>query len=78
MGQLQDAATKSADSKELKAVVMLDQTAAFDLVDHQILLAKMREMQFQHSTIKWFNSFLEGRGFSVRVSCRQLLSKVEK
>ena len=32
--QVQDALTKAADAKHLAAVVLLDQKAAFDLVDH--------------------------------------------
>ena len=44
----------------MAAVVCLDQKAAFDLVDHQVLLEKMGVLQFSSSTIAWFKSYLEG------------------
>ena len=49
---------------------MLDQTAAFDLVDHQLLQDKLAILGCTRNTIKWFRSYLEGRWFSVRVESK--------
>ena len=42
VGQLQDMITREADNKSLTAIIMLDQKAAYDLVDHIILLGKLK------------------------------------
>ena len=67
VGQLEDAASMTAEDKKLAALVMLDQTAAFDLVGHGLLPAKMKVLQFWEATINWFRSYMGGRWFSVRV-----------
>ena len=61
VGHLQDTVTRAADTKLLSAVVMLDQTAAFDLVDHRTLLLKMQAHNFSKETVLWFQSYLTGR-----------------
>ena len=38
VGHLQDIATRAADCKKLSAIIMLDQTAAYDLVVYGVLL----------------------------------------
>ena len=58
------------DSRQLAEVIMLDQTAAFDLVDHQLLQDKLGLLNCSHNTINWFKSYLEGRWFSVRVESK--------
>ena len=60
VGQLEDAASLAAEDRRMAALVMLDQTAAFDLVDHELLLAKMGVLQFAGVTINWFRSYLGG------------------
>ena len=67
LGPIQDATRRGADQREMAAVVMLDQTAAFNLVDHEILIAVMRAMKFYLDTLEWFRSYLEGRWFNVKV-----------
>ena len=42
-------------------VVALDNSAAFDTVDHKILLQKLRLYGFHESAIKWFTSYLSNR-----------------
>ena len=51
----------------MAALIMLDQKAAFDVVDHSLLLMKMRLLNFHSDTLEWFSSYLTGRRFSVRV-----------
>ena len=60
VGQLEDAASMAAEDRKMAALVMLDQTAAFNLVDHELLLAKKGVVQFNGATIDCFWSYLEG------------------
>ena len=43
------------------AGIALDQSAAYDVIDHHILLRKMRILGFQQETIDWFTSYLKLR-----------------
>ena len=40
---------------------MLDLSAAFDVVDHKILLDKLKLYKFSPKALSWFKSYLEGR-----------------
>ena len=51
----------------MSAVVLLDQSAAFDLVDHGTLTAKMKALNFSHETVTWFENYLAERRFSCQV-----------
>ena len=53
IGKVLDAVTRGAEQNKLAAVVMLDQTAAFVLVDHDLLLAKIKAMHFKQQTVAW-------------------------
>ena len=67
VGHLQNTVTKAADARLLSAVVILDQTAAFDLVDQRTLLLKMQAHNFSKETVLWFHSYLTGRTYSTRI-----------
>ena len=43
------------------AIVALDQSSAYDLIDHIILLKKLKIIGFHQESIDWFASFLEDR-----------------
>ena len=42
-------------------MVMLDPQKAFDTVNHTILLAKLRALGFNNTSLQWIQSYLEGR-----------------
>lgn len=42
-------------------MVLLDLQKAFDTVDHQILLYKLRAIGFKTMAVEWLNSYLSGR-----------------
>ena len=42
-------------------LIFLDFSKAFDLVNHEILLSKMKCYNFHESSISWFTSYLESR-----------------
>ncbi|KAI2665842.1 RNA-directed DNA polymerase from mobile element jockey [Labeo rohita] len=55
-----------ADSGQAAVMVLLDLTAAFDTVDHEILLSRMEFcVRVKDTVLKWFRSYLAGRKFSV-------------
>ena len=51
----------------LTGMILIDLQKAFDTIDQQILLKKMRYLGFSDSVINWFRSYLENRTFSVQV-----------
>ena len=55
------------DEDKLTAVVMLDLSAAFDVVDTDILLDKLRVYGFQQCAVSWLESYLRNRHQQVYV-----------
>ena len=49
------------DSKKLTAVVLLDFSKAFDSINHQTLLNKLRAIGISPSGLSWFSSYLSNR-----------------
>ena len=69
--QLHDMFTEAAEKKKLTAALLLDQSAAYDLLDHTILLEKLALYNFSEDSIQWFKSYLSGRSQSVQVEAQQ-------
>jgi hypothetical protein len=61
---------RGADDKELTAALLLDLSAAFDVVSHPILLKKLQLYNFSPETIQWFESYLSNRSQYVMVESR--------
>ena len=68
--QLYDMWLSAAENKELSAALLLDLSAAFDIVDHEILLKKLKSYNFSEDTIQWFRSYLEERVQIVQVETK--------
>ena len=48
-------------------MILIDLQKAFDTIDHNILLQKLRSLNFTDSTVNWFHSYLSNRTFCVAV-----------
>jgi len=61
----------AANNGQLSALCLLDLTAAFDTVDHKLLLLRLqRQFGLRDSTLQWFRSYLRDRSFRiVYVAC---------
>ena len=55
------------DKGKLASALFLDLSAGFDVINHPILLDKMKEYNFADETIKWFSSYLLDRSQCVQV-----------
>ena len=52
---------KAINEGKLVGCAMIDFRKAFDLVDHQLLLKKLRIYQFSDMSLSWFKSYLSNR-----------------
>ncbi len=58
----------NSDSGKISVLVLLDLSAAFDTVDHNILLERLENwVGLSGLALKWFRSYLEGRGYYVSI-----------
>ena len=59
--QMYDLWIREAEDRKLSAALLLDLSAAFDVVDHNILLDKLQLYKFDPEAISWFKSYLSDR-----------------
>ena len=59
--QMYDRWVRAADNGQLSGVVLLDLSAAFDLVDVDILLSKLRIYKFDEDILAWVKSYMTNR-----------------
>ena len=60
-----DGWVEAAERGELTGVCMLDMSAAFDVVNHELLLKKLRLYGFNQTSLTWMTSYLSSRKQSV-------------
>ena len=60
----------ASENKELSAALLLDLSAAFDIVDHEILLNKLKAYNFSEDSVQWFKSYLEERVQVIQVETK--------
>ena len=58
VGHLTDKITTRFEKGLLTGMVLIELQKAFDTIDHQILLKKMKYLGFSRDTITWFKSYL--------------------
>ena len=59
--QLHDMWLQASDEREMSAVILLDQSAAYDLLCHKILKEKLELYNFGEDAVAWVMSYLEKR-----------------
>ena len=65
---LNDKISKGFDSGLYTGMILIDLQKAFDTIDHDLLLKKMKVLGFSVNVIKWFKSYLSHRNFRVKVN----------
>ena len=65
--QMFDTWIDAFEQNEVSAVLMLDMSAAFDVVDHAILLSKLELYGFRECALSWIASYLMNRSQSVYI-----------
>ena len=53
--------------KFLKALILIDLQKAFDTIDHNILVEKVKAICFYGDTVNWFHSYLSDWAFLVSI-----------
>ena len=59
--EMYDSTVEALERGELSGVMLVDLSAAFDCVDHCLLLEKMKILGFSNGCISWCRSYLEER-----------------
>ena len=59
--QMSDDWLACLDNKKLVGAVMLDFSAAFDVIDHTLLVNKLKCYGFTSNALAWFSQYLSGR-----------------
>ena len=67
MIQMYDSWVQAVDKGELVGVCMLDMSAAFDVVDHDILIEKLKLYGFDWEALSWIKDYLSGRSQAVYI-----------
>ena len=67
MIQMYDTWVQAVDKGELAGVCMLDMSAAFDVVDHGILISKLKLYGFDENALQWMGNYLSGRSQAVYI-----------
>ena len=63
-----DSILKAIDQKKVTAVILLDMSKAFDRINHEILLAKLKHVGVSSLCLSWFKSYLSERYQTVRIN----------
>ena len=63
-----DSWLNAIDQGEMIGVILVDFKKAFDLVDHNILLTKLKLYGIKNETLLWFKSYLSQRQQQVSIN----------
>ena len=65
--QIVDFWMKELDQGKLVGTLLLDLSAGFDIIEHELLLDKLKLYKFDENTVAWFRSYLKDRLQCVQV-----------
>ena len=69
--KLTDQILSNMDQDNVTGVLFIDFKKAFDIVDHQIMLKKLKLYRASESTLQWFKSYLTNRSQFVTIDGKQ-------
>ena len=67
LSYLNDKILRGFDKGLFTGMILIDLQKAFDTIDHEIFLKKIKYLGFSKSTISWYKSYLEERYFVVNI-----------
>ena len=67
--KLIDGWMEAIDKGKQTGAILLDLRKAYDLVDHRIMIAKLKAYKFTNSATEWFASYLNDRKQYVQINC---------
>ena len=67
LSNLNDKILKGFDNGLFTGMILVDLQKAFDTIDHNILLEKLKALGFCDDTVNWFHSYLTDRAFLVSI-----------
>ena len=68
LSYLCDLITKGFDSGVYTGMILIDLQKAFDTIDHEILLCKMKFIGFSEKVLDWFKCYLSERSFKAKIN----------
>ena len=67
LSYLSDRIMQGFENRMFTGMILIDLQKAFDTIDHEIFLEKMKHLGFADSVIFWFRSYLTNRTFFVNI-----------
>ena len=61
LAHLSNQILKGFEARKSTGIILIDLQKAFDTLDHQILLKKLKYVGFSPETVRWFESYLKNR-----------------
>ena len=71
LAQITDTAIAASEDKKIAVSIAVDESAAFDTVDHEILLKKLEVYKLHKDTIDWVRDYLTGRTEYVTIGAHE-------
>ena len=67
LGRIHEDMTQAIDSRRGVLLVLLDVRAAFDALDHNILLLRLRDIGLSQTVFTWFKLYLAGQTNAIKI-----------
>ena len=65
--KMQDTWLEAFHNRKSTGILLFDLSAAFDTIDKEVLMKKLKTLSFDVPTIKWINSFMTGRTQQIKI-----------